>query len=65
MTIAIRTTATSMTTIPTAPPTPPYTRMLLVCMFGDVNEAVGIGITDVNVRNGWKHPFTMLHTDSI
>ena len=61
ITIAIRTIATSMTTIPTAPPTPLYKGILLVCMFGD-NEAVGIGITD---GDGWKHPFTMSHTDSI
>ena len=45
-----------MTTIPTAPPTPLYKGILLVCMFGD-NEAVGIGITD---GDGWKHSFTMI-----
>ena len=64
ITIAIRTIATSMTTIPTAPATPLYRGILLVCMFGD-NEAVGIDITDVNVGNDGKHPFTLLHTDSI
>ena len=53
-----------MTTIPTAPPTPLYRGTLLVRMFGD-NEAVGIGITDDIDGDGWKHPFTMLHTNSI
>ena len=53
-----------MTTIPTEPPTPLYRGILLVCMCGD-NEVVGINITDVNVGEDWKHPFTLLHTDSI
>ena len=64
ITIAIRTIATNMTTIPTAPPTPLYKGILLVCMFCD-NEVVGIGVTDVNVGEDWKHPFTLLQTDSI